>query len=261
MYLYCIVLVLCAALCGALFRRLRTIRRRARKLESALEGTMIQLEQLQNAFSRFAPHTVVEDIIQRGVSTRAERREVTVLFCDIRNFTAVSETMDPERLVQMLNVYFRQMSETLSVHRGHVSKFIGDGIMALFGAPDTNPWQSMDAVMAALSMRAALGQLNAQLNEQGLPPISIGIGIHRGPVVAGVIGSRDLLEYTVIGDIVNTAARIESLTRKHQTDILISGDVARLLDDRFMLEEKPTEPLKGKSEPVQVFAVERMASG
>jgi len=153
------------------------------------------------------------------------------------------------------------MSRAIASHRGHVSKFIGDGILALFGAPERNPWQAIDATLAAVAMRDALEIYNRQLKAQGLPELGIGIGIHMGPVVAGVIGSRELVEYTVIGDTVNTAARIEGLTRKAGVPILISDAVKSKLDGRFKLTEREPMAVKGKQEPVRTFSVDGLAGG
>jgi adenylate cyclase len=129
--------------------------------------------------------------------------------------------------------------------------------MALFGVPEPNPWQTIDAVNATLSMRSALEKYNNSLTSQGLPPLSIGIGVHRGYVVAGVIGSNELVEYTVIGDTVNLTSRIESLTRIHKVDILITDAIRTQLGNQFQLKEMPPVIVKGKSEPIITYAVEK----
>ena len=232
------------------------MRKRNQLLTIAREKATLDLQNLQQAFHQFAPRRVVEDVIKRGVSTSGEVREVTVLFADIVAFTALCETLNPETLVRMLNGYFEAVSTAVTHHGGHVAKFIGDGVMAIFGAPESNAWHSMDAVIAALSMREAIAAFNQELQKQNLPPLDVRVGVHKGKVVAGVVGSRENLEYTVIGDVVNTAARIESLTRKHQVDILISAEVRPALDDRFKLRQLPPEHVKGKAEPVVTFAVE-----
>lgn len=231
-------------------------RRTITALRHAQESSSVKLERLQQAFHRFAPQKVVEEIIDRGVSIHGERREVTVLFADIVGFTSLSERMHPETLVRILNGYFQEMSQAITEHRGHTAKFTGDGLMALFGAPASNSWQALDAVWASLAMRRALEKYNKSLCEEGHPPLTIGIGIHRGSVVAGVFGSNEWMEYTVNGDVVNTASRIESLTRKHGVDILISREVRQCLDSRFRVRELPPAEVKGKSEPVVTFAVE-----
>jgi adenylate cyclase len=129
--------------------------------------------------------------------------------------------------------------------------------MALFGALEPNPWQTNDAVHAALGMRAALDTYNRELAAQGRPTLRFGVGIHRGTTIAGVIGSHELMEFTVIGSTVNLAARVEHLTRAHRVDIIVTAAVQAVLDPRFTLRPLPATGLRGVSEPVATFAVER----
>ncbi|MCG3173912.1 MAG: hypothetical protein GMKNLPBB_02124 [Myxococcota bacterium] len=231
------------------------LRARVVKLRATLDSVTRDMEHMQRSFHRFAPQDVVEDILHRGVATRGERRTVTIMFADLVGFTSLSEKTAPEVVVTVLNGYFQAVSQAISRHNGFVSKFMGDGLMALFGAPEPNPWQAMDGVRAALAMRDAVAEYNIQLRSKGLPEIGVSIGLHRGEVIAGVIGSSELVEYTVIGDVVNTAARIESLTRAHGADILISAAVRDGLDERFELEVRPPMAVKGKKEPVATWRV------
>ncbi len=231
-------------------------RRRAQRLEGAVESSAQQLEQLQQAFQHFVPRNVVEDVIQRGLAIRGERRDVTVLFADLAGFTAMSEKLPPEEVVEILNGYFKAMSRAISEHNGHLSKFIGDGLMATFGAPEPNQWQAIDAVRAGLAMLAALDAYNRELASADRPRLRVCIGIHCGPVIAGVIGSSALLEYTVIGDVVNTASRIEGLTRRFDVDLLVSSSIREALDERFVVREMPPLEVKGKTEPLVTFAVQ-----
>jgi adenylate cyclase len=218
------------------------------------------LERLQLSFARFAPQQVVDGIIASGVSTSAEKRIITVLFADIVGFTSMSESIEPAMLVQILNGYFACMSRAIAEHRGHVSKFIGDGILALFGALEPNPWQADDAVRAALAMRDALEEYNEKLGRAGRPPLRVGIGIHRGVAVAGIIGSDELVEFTVIGSTVNLASRVEHLTRRHAVDILITPAVREALDCRFGLRALPPATVAGISVPVITYAVDGLLS-
>jgi adenylate cyclase len=156
----------------------------------------------------------------------------------------------------MLNGYFRAMNGALTEHHGHLSRLMGDGLMALFGAFDHNPWQAADAVRAALAMRVALEKYNGELAGRGLPRLAFGVGINLGRAVAGVMGSDHLTEFTVIGDAVNLAARVEGLTRKHGVDILVTEEVRQALDHRFTVRPMPPAAVKGKTEPVVTFAVE-----
>jgi class 3 adenylate cyclase len=256
-----VTLVLCAALGAAVVLAivLQRARRTAALLETRLAGAARSLESLQQAFTRFAPAAVVEEIIAQGISTHSEKKEITVLFADVKGFTPLAERLDPAVLVRLLNGYFACMSAAIRAHQGHVAKFIGDGILALFGALDANPWQTNDAAHAALAMRSGLADYNGTLSRDGLPTLAIGIGIHRGPVVAGVIGSAELMEYGVIGSTVNLAARVESLTRPHGVDILVSADARAALDPRFQLRAMPALEAKGVAAPVETFALEAFA--
>ncbi|HEY2772708.1 MAG TPA: adenylate/guanylate cyclase domain-containing protein [Candidatus Binatia bacterium] len=230
--------------------------REASELSRRLETSLAELESLQQAFVRFAPHEVVERIIAGGVSAEAETKELTILFADLKNFTPMAETLEPTRLVVLLNGYFERMDTAIASHRGHLAKFIGDGLLALFGALEANPWQTNDALHAALAMRAALEEYNAELGAKGLPTLAFGIGIHRGTVVSGILGTSSFREYGVIGRAVNLASRVEHLTRVHGADILVTDEVRSGCDPRFRLRELPPAELKGIHAPVTTYALE-----
>jgi class 3 adenylate cyclase len=241
-----------AALGYALWRALRRVKVLRRRLENAA----MDLQQMQLSFSRFAPQEVVERVVSAGAPAGAEKKVVTVLFADIVGFTSMSEQLEPGVVVTILNGYFARMSRAIAEHGGHVTKFIGDGILALFGALEPNPWQADDAVRAALAMRAALDTYNDILAGLGHPRLRVGIGLHRGVAVAGLIGSEELTEFTVIGSTVNLASRVEHLTRRHDVDILITDAVRDAVDTRFVLRELPAAEVAGFSRPVVTFAVE-----
>jgi len=242
-------------LAGAVALALHRLRADRRRLRRRIDAATTELQHLQLSFARFAPNAVVESIAARARIPEAERREVTVLFADLVGFTALSEQLDPDVLVAVLNEYFVRMSRVIGEHRGHVAKFIGDGLMALFGALEPNPWQVNDAVHAALAMQRALVAYNAELASRGLPALRAGIGIHRGTAVAGLIGSDALMEFTVIGRPVNLASRVEGLTRTHHVDILVTAAVRDRLDPRFVLDELPAREVRGVAEPVVTYAV------
>lgn len=231
-------------------------RSETRRLRERLDAATLELQHVQTTFSRFAPQEVVDRVIARGAAIEAEKREVTVLFADLVDFTRMSERLDPDVLVRILNEYFARITRVISDHRGHVAKFLGDGLMALFGAVERNPWQANDAVHAALGMRDMLEHYNRELRRQELPELRVGIGIHCGVAVAGVIGTHELMEFTVIGSPVNLASRVERLTRVHGVDILVTAAVRAKLDPRFMLRELSPVDAPGVSEPVVTFAVE-----
>jgi class 3 adenylate cyclase len=237
------------------------LRRAGASIAQRLEASSRSLESLQQAFARFAPAEVVEDIIAQGVSIRPEKKEITVLFADLQGFTALAERLDPTALVQLLNGWVERMAAAIASHRGHVAKLIGDGLMALFGALEPNPWQTNDAVQAALAMRAALADYNAALARDGIAPLAMGVGVHCGTVVAGVIGSAELVEYGVIGSTVNVASRVEELTRVHGVDVLVTEAVEQRLDRRFRLRVLPAAEVKGVSRALVTFAVDGFDDG
>jgi len=230
-------------------------RRRERALRQRLRRAIDELERLERSFSRFAPEEIVEQVIAAGVSPAGERREVTALFADLVASTTLADSVPATVLVEILNGYFERMSAAITANHGHLSTLIGDGILALFGALGDNPWQTPDACRAALAMRAALDDYNLELRAKGLPSLELGIGVHRGSGVAGLVGSRDMLQFTVVGTTVSIAARVQQLTRERATDILITKAVAKELDGRFGTESRGPATLRGIQEPVEVFAL------
>jgi len=230
-----------------------------RVLRQRIEGATRELQNLQMSFSRFAPDEVIERVIAEGIDDRGEKKEVTVLFADIMGFTALSEAVEPTVLVRILNGYFERMSEAIARHRGHVATFIGDGLLAFFGAHAPNPWQANDAVHAALEMRSSLADYNRELRREGLPMLAIGIGLHRGPGVAGLVGSHDLKEFAFVGRTVNVAARVQDLTRKYDADVILTESLREKLDPRFQLETLPETGVKGVRTPLVIHAVRGFA--
>jgi class 3 adenylate cyclase len=231
------------------------LRKERDALRRRSERSARELETLQRSFSRFAPAELVERIIGAGSLGSGERREVTVMFADIRNFTGISEKQDPSVVIEVLNGYFSRMSRIIRAHHGHVTRIMGDGIMSVFGALEQNPWHALDAVEAAVDMRQALSRFNETLRTRRFPELSFGIGIHCGTVVAGVVGSDELLEFTVMGVVVNVASRIEGLTRQLDSDILITNEVRDRIGDRFKLMEMHPAHLKGISNPITTWAL------
>ena len=229
----------------------------AQRLRKRLEGAAGELQRLQMAFSRFAPDEVIERIIADGSADKGEKKEITVLFADLVGFTALSEAVEPTVLVRILNGYFERMSQAITDHRGYVSTFIGDGILAFFGATDPNPWQGNDAVHAALAMREALGDYNRDLDAEHLPALSIGIGLHRGTGVVGLVGSRQLKEFAFVGRTVNVAARVQDLTRHFSTDIILTESLRKTINPRFALRALPDTIVKGVAKPLAIYAADR----
>ena len=212
---------------------------------------------VRSTFSRFVSKEVVDRMLDSGgpIELGGETREVAIFFSDICGFTTLSERMSPAEVVEMLNAYFTEMTDIVFKYEGTLNKYIGDAIMAFYGAPVALENPGERAVLAALEMRERLAVFNTDRQNSGKEPVRIGMGIHIGSVLVGNIGSPRQMEYTVIGDAVNVASRIEGLTRKFDTDLLISGElhdrVSHLVNARNL---GPTE-VKGKSEPVIVFDI------
>lgn len=233
--------------------------RRAAQLERLLADADRKLERLQRKFERFVPADVVERLTDDS-DCAPERRQVTMLFADLRGFTSLCDRLDPAVAVTILNDYFEHMGRAIARHHGHLTELVGDGLLALFGALEPNPWQKRDAVMAALEMRAELETYNAKLRERGLPELRFGIGIHCGEVVAGVIGPGGLRKFSVTGDPINVSSRVEGLTSVHKVDLLITEEIRKGLDERFRLHAMPAVHVKGKPEPILTYYVEELAA-
>jgi adenylate cyclase len=209
-------------------------------------------------FSRLLSPNIAERVISGQLEVKPGGQRVeqcTVFNSDIRGFTAMSENTRPEELVEMLNEYFELMVDTIFKYEGTLDKFMGDGIMALWGAPVAHPDDAVRSVHCALEMGEVLGQFNRRRMEKDQAPLAVGIGIHTGPLVAGYIGSSKALSYTVIGDVANTSARLCSVALAGQ--IVISEDTQDALAGRFELEELQPAKVKGKEKPLRIFNVVR----
>ncbi len=230
-----------------------------------------QRAQLMGLFSRYIPRDVAEDLWQQreqfmdGGRPRPQWLIATVLFTDLKGFTSVSEQMEPPVLMDWLNGYMETMAHLVTAHHGVVDKFMGDAIMAVFGVPvartqeDDIKQDALHALECALAMEAELDRLNTLWKAQNLPAIGMRIGIYTGPLVAGSLGSSERMEYTVIGDTVNTASRLESfdksLTSERVCRILIGEATLRYLDERFTTRRVGAVDLKGKAEKITVHQV------
>lgn len=211
----------------------------------------------QSKLERFLPSVVAREIVTSGdeLAFEGEKENVTVLFSDIRNFTAMAEEYPPEKIITFLNGYFNSMMEIIFKYHGTLDKFIGDGIMAIYGAPFSYGNDALNAVQSAVEMIRKVDEINAERVKHNLEKIRIGIGIHTGTVVMGNIGSRKRMDFTAIGDTVNTASRLESLTKEHNASIIIS-DATRILSGPEIQTGKLGDILlKGKKKSIQAFTV------
>ncbi len=224
---------------------------------------------VRRLFEEFVSPQVLRKIMEQTDELRLEGEtcEATVLFADIRGFTSLSDALDAAQVFELLDVYHSEMTRIITSEGGRLDKFIGDGIMAVFGVPVSLGDDALRAVRAAVRMQEGLRAVNAVLAERGLPSLRIGTGVASGPVRAGVLGSRGKKEYAVIGDTVNTASRIESLTKEVGRPVLADERTVRLARESLArgvgLEEEPLEfvemgeyALRGKKELVRLFAVE-----
>jgi class 3 adenylate cyclase len=216
---------------------------------------LAEREQIKDTFGRFVSHDVAEAVLNGRVPLAGERVEVSILFQDIRDFTALSATLDPVALLRMLNRFFTEVVAAVEAEGGVVKQFTGDGVMALFGAPQSRIDHPERAVRAALGVVSRLAGLNAQLHQDGLVPLRIGVGIHTGEVVAGLIGPDRRVEWGVVGEPVNLASRIEALTKELTATILVSADIAARLGPQFVLGRTASLAVKGRSQPVEVVEV------
>ncbi len=214
--------------------------------------------QLRHTFSRYVSNEVVSEIMKNpeAIALGGEEREVTVFFSDIRGFTTISEGMSSPKLVAMLNRYFTLMTGEIIKNRGTLDKYIGDAIMAFWGAPLSDENQVDNALKTAVSMIAKLKELNKELTEEGLPEIKIGIGLFNGKAVVGNIGSTERLSYTAMGDTVNTASRLEGLNKEYGTQIIVGESVMKKAKDKYIFKFLGAVKVKGKNEEVNVYTIE-----
>lgn len=212
---------------------------------------------VKKLFGRYVSRDVYAQLIAHPelAELGGKRREMSVLFSDIRGFTTVTEKGKPEELVAQLNEYFSRMVDIVFRHKGTVDKFVGDMVMALYGAPLDDPGHAEHAVATAIEMVRELGELNKAWTERGMPGLDIGIGINSGDMIAGNIGSSSIMSYTVIGDNVNLGARLESLNKDYKSRIIISDATRIRLKGNYDIRSLGDVVVKGKTRPVAIFQI------
>lgn len=214
---------------------------------------------IRHVFSKFVPAEIIDNLLARKSDEAlmiGEKRTIVVLFSDIRSFTSISEHNTPENVVAFLNRHFSVMVDVIKRHGGSIDKFIGDAIFAIFGAPISYEDNAARAVKAAIGMIEAMSQVDTGFLTLPASGYAIGIGIHEGPAIVGNIGSSDKFDYTAIGDTVNTASRLEGLTKHYHRRILVSEDIAGTVGTMFDLREVDRVKVKGKLSATSLFAVE-----
>jgi adenylate cyclase len=218
---------------------------------------LAERDQVRDLLGKVVSPAVAAELLRKDVTLGGEEREVTVLFSDVRNFTTMGEALAPQELLGFLNRYFTRMSAIVEAHGGVVDKYVGDAIMALFGAPLANLDGADRAMETALEMCEALDELNSQHQVRGYPTINVGIGINTDVVVAGNMGSQTRLNYTVIGDGVNLASRLEGLTKtpEYSTRIIISRTTLAKTKGQYQTRPLGKVAVKGKQKPTEIYAL------
>lgn len=216
-------------------------------------------ERMKMNFARYVSSHIMDRILQSETPLKleGEKKKVTLLFSDIKEFTRLAEKQPPEIIVSLLNEYFETMINLIFKHNGTLDKFLGDGLMVEFGAPLDDPLEEENAITTALEMQSELKKLCAKWEKEGKPTFKIGIGIHTGIAILGTIGSEQRMEYTAIGDTVNIASRIQTVTRKLNQDILISETTYRAVKDKFVFESLGPIPLTGHETSLSLYTVKK----
>ncbi len=221
----------------------------------------LRRRRLRSAFGQYVSPQVMDQVLRQGSSLGGEVRRVTVLMSDLRGFTTISENLPPEVVSAMMNEYFTAMVDVILAHRGLVQDFIGDAIMAVYGAPLDDPEHCWHAARSAVGMHAALESLNRAWEADGRGPLAMGVAVHTGLVFAGTLGAPRKKKYAVLGDTVNLTSRMEGLNRDLGTGILISGAALAVLRDRVVVRDRGRVAVKGRREPVDIHELLSLEEG
>jgi adenylate cyclase len=224
------------------------------RISSSLEKKRLRDEH-RRLIRAFADKDVAEELMSQGFVLGGQRRIITAMYCDIRNFTTITEANDPAVVIDLINQYYRIVIETVQAHGGNANQMQGDGLMSFFGAPVARSNHAQRAVASALSIRGQLAVFNGAQAQTGGLQIEVGFGIATGQVVAGYVGTESRASYICVGDIVNLSARLETHTKVAKKPIIIDENTCRELDASIQVEPLGAEIFKGKTIPVQVYAV------
>jgi adenylate cyclase len=219
-------------------------------------------EALKGALSRYVSAHVADSItsLRHLPELTGSRRRITVMFCDIRNFTRFSNSLEPEEVFGFLNEFFAEMIDAIFKHHGTLDKMLGDGLMALFGTPQDDPEHAVHALEAAMDMQGRLNGLRDKWKQKHSSELAIGIGLHTGDAMVGNIGSKDRMEYTAIGDTVNIASRLESTTKENGCPIILSRDTASEIPVRIPLRQVAEITVRGVAQSMAIFTPETVES-
>src|SRR5215470_12803505 len=216
---------------------------------------ILSKRRLRDALGRYVSPEVAARVERNPGDLDGERRQVSILFTDLRGFTTLSERMAPEQMAARLTEYFDAMTSAIFVRRGMVNDFIGDAILAVFGAPLDDPSHAQHAVQSALAMIETLATLNRRWSTEGLPPLRMGVGIHTGEVFAGNVGRAGKVKYAVVGDTVNLASRVEGLNKELGTTMLVTESTYRAAGLDLAVKDRGLVSVKGREEPVRIYEV------
>ena len=219
---------------------------------------------LRSNLARYFSRNVVDKLADAGTAARSFRsQKAAILFGDLRGFTALAERMQTGEVADFLNEFRSRVADAINRHHGTIDKFIGDGVMAIFGLPEPGAVDARNAILGGVELVSAIEHWSAERVARGLPRVEIGVGIHYGDVIAGALGDENRLEYTVIGDTVNTAARIEQETAALGTPLLVSAETLDAAPDQksgLRWEELPPRSLRGRRRPIRLLCLERARS-
>jgi adenylate cyclase len=221
----------------------------------AYMGDYLESRHVRKSLGEYVDREVANQIIDQEETIRSQKKEVTVFFTDVRNFTTLSERLPPEKIVGIINELFATTGKIIARHQGCIVDFIGDAILAVFGAPKDNPNHALDAVQTAIEVQKELDGLNEKWQKRGIPAIQTGVGIHTGEVLAGIVGSGERKKFGITGDTVNTGSRVEALNKEFSTSILITRETLEKTNGKIEARSRGQVKVKGKENPVEVFEV------
>ena len=218
-------------------------------------GDFLESRHIRRSLGQYVDREVADQIVHQEEGLKGQIKQVTVFFTDVRNYTTLCEGLPPEDVVGILNEHFAMMGKIIAHHQGCIVDFIGDAVLAVFGAPKDNPNHAWDAVQTAIEAQKQLDIINASRQKRGIPSLQIGVGIHTGEVLAGIVGSGERKKFGVTGDTVNTGSRVEGLNKEFSTSILITRETLEPVNGKFKVRRVGEAKVKGRDKPVEVFEV------